>query len=318
MAKRFAALVLGMAACTAIAAADGWPAQPLRVVVPVPPGGGIDIVARVASAGLAQALGQPVVVENRPGARGAIGTEQVAKAPADGYTLLVFSDALTIMPFVERKLAFEVPASFAPVSLLATQPLVLAVHPSVPARSLAEFIALAKDKPGGLALGTGALAHYLAAEYLQRSAGFVLMHVAYKGGPAAVTDLVGGQVPSTLTGQSPVISYARSGKVRPLAVTSTKRSAALPEVPTLAESGVPGIDLFEWIFMLAPANTPKDIVARLNAELAMALGAPEVTQRLAAGGFEAAPGSPQQLDAMIREALARWSKLIPQLHIQPE
>ena len=311
------ALVVGCALAVP-ALAQPFPARPVRVIVPVPPGGAIDIVARLGAARLAQALGQPFVVENRPGARGAIGAEAVAKAPPDGHTLLVFSDALTIMPFTERKLAFEVPASFAPVSLLATQPLVLAVNPSQPVNSVAELIAVARARPGGVTFGTGALAHYLAGEYFQKRAGFGMAHVPYKGGPAAVTDLVGGQIPVALTGQSPMLPYVRSGRLRAIAVTSKARSAALPEVPTLAESGVAGIDLFEWIFMMAPAGTPKSVVASLNAEIAKALAAPEVQQRLAAGGFEAAPSSPAQLEAMMRDALSRWGELIPKLDIRPE
>ncbi|MGE5638750.1 MAG: tripartite tricarboxylate transporter substrate-binding protein [Clostridia bacterium] len=311
-------LVVALMLASAARAAEPWPTKPVRVIVPVPPGGAIDIIARLISARLGESLGQPFLVENRPGARGAIGTEQVAKAPADGYTLLVFSDALTIMPFVERKLAFEVPGSFQPVSLLATQPLVLAVNPAVPAASVAELIALAKAKPGQITFGTGALAHYLAGETLQGAAGFEMAHVPYKGGPAAVTDLVGGQVPVALTGQSPMIGYARSGKLRPIAVTTRKRSAALPEVPTLAEAGVPGIDLYEWIFMLAPRGTPAEIVGRLNAQIGRALEAQDVRDRMAGGGFDAAATTPERLNDMILDSMARWGALIPKLHITPE
>ena len=298
--------------------ADAWPTRPIRVVVPLPAGGGIDVVARVMTTRLAAAFDQQVIVDNRPGARGVIGTEIVSKAAPDGYTLLVVSDLLTIMPFVERKLAFDVRTSFTPVSLLATQPLALAVNPSVPAHTVKEFIALAKAKPGGMAFGTGALGHYLASEYFMRVSGITVTHVPYKGGPAAVIELVGGQVPAALTGQSPMIPFARSGRIRVLAVTSKSRSAALPNVPTLAEAGIAGIDLFEWIFMLAPAKTPKEVTSRLNASLAQALGAPEIREKLQAGGFEAAPSTPSHLDAMIRDALERWGKLIPDLNIKPE
>ena len=305
---------------SAIAAqgADVWPARPIRVVVPFVAGGGVDVVARITTTRLGAALGQQVIVDNRPGARAVIGAEIVSKAAPDGYTLLIVSDALTIMPFIERKLPFDVRRSFAPVSLLATQPLVLSVHPSVPAQSVRELIALAKSKPAALSFGTGAMGHYLAGEYLKKVAGFDMTHVPYKGGVPAVTDLAGGQIPVALTGQSPMIPFARSAKVRVLAVTSKSRSAALPNVPTLAEAGVAGIDLFEWIFMLTPAKTHKDIVGRLNGEVAKALAAPELKEKLGSGGFEAAPSTPQQLEAMISEASERWGKLIPELNIKPE
>jgi tripartite-type tricarboxylate transporter receptor subunit TctC len=299
-------------------ASEPWPVKPIHVVVPLPPGGGVDVVARLVSGSLTAALGQPVVVENRAGARIVIGTDWVAKSTPDGYTLLVLSDAFTIMPFLERRLPFDVRTSFAPVALLATQPLVLAVHPSVEARSVGEFIALAKSRSGALPLGTGAMGHYLASEYLKKTVGFETTHVPYKGGVPAVIDLVGGQIPSALTGQSPMIPYARSGKIRPLAVTTKVRSAALPDVPTLAEAGIPGIDLFEWIFMLAPADTPKAVVSRLNAEIGKFLGTEDVRAKFATGGFEPAPTTPERLGAMIDEALARWGKLVPQLNIQPE
>lgn len=316
------AVLLSMAAClTSVFAAQGpdaWPARPIRIVIPFVVGGGVDAVARITTIRLGAVLGQQAIIDNRPGARAVLGAEIVSKAAPDGYTLLVVSDALTIMPFVERKLAFDVRGSFAPISLLATQPLVLAVHPSVPAHSVKEFIALAKAKPGGLTFGTGALGHYLVGEYLKKVAGFDMTHVPYKGGAPALIDLAGGQLPATLTGQSPVIPFARTGRVRALAVTSKSRSAALPNVPTLAEAGVAGIDLFEWIFMLAPAKTPKAIVSRLNSELAKALATSDIKEKLQSGGFEAAPSTPSQLDAMIREALERWGKLIPELNIKPE
>ncbi|MFN2643939.1 MAG: tripartite tricarboxylate transporter substrate-binding protein, partial [Burkholderiales bacterium] len=249
-------MLLGALAVSAAAQAPSWPAKPIRVVVPVPPAGAVDIVARIAASGLSGPLGQPVIVESRAGARGVLGTELVAKAAPDGYTLLVTSNAFMVMPFVERKLPFDVLTSFAPVSLLATQPLVLAVHPAIAVHSVNEFVTLAKSRPVGISFATGALGHYLAAEYFRRLAGFDMTHVPYKGGPAAVNDLVGGQVPVALTGQSPMISYARSGRIRAIAVTSKQRSTALPEVPTLAESGIPNIDLFESILMMAPAGTP--------------------------------------------------------------
>jgi len=288
------------------------------VVVPAAPGGGIDAVARISTGRLGTILGQQVIVDDRPGARGVIGVEIVAKAAPDGYTLLVFSDALTVMPFVERKLAFDVRTSLTPVTLLATQPLVLAVNAAVPAQTVKEFIALAKAKPAAVAYATGAFGHFLAGETLKKVAGFDMTHVPYKGGAPAVIDLVGGQVPAALVGQSPILPFARSGKVRVLAVTSKSRSAILPNVPTLAEAGVAGIDLFEWIYMLAPARTPGRIVSRLNRELANVLSQSDIKEKLGAGGFEPAPTTPQQLAGMINEALDRWGKLVPELNIKPE
>jgi tripartite-type tricarboxylate transporter receptor subunit TctC len=192
------------------------------------------------------------------------------------------------------------------------------VYPSVPAQSVQEFIALAKAKPGGVSFGSGAVGHHLVGEYLKKVAGIDMTHVPYKGGAPAVFDLAGGQLNAVVVGQSPVLPFARNSKVRVLAVTTKSRSAALPNVPTLAEAGIAGIDFFEWIYMLAPARTPKEIVARLNTELAKVLAASDVKEKLAAGGFEAEPSTPQQLDAMFVETLERWGKLIKELGLRLE
>lgn len=314
-------LVLG-ASCTSFAfgtpAADKWPTRPVRMVVPFVAGGGVDSVARVTAHALGGALGQQVIVDNRPGGRGLIGVETVAKAAPDGYTLLVVSESLTLMPFVERNLPFDVRRSFAPVSLLATQPLVLAVHPSVPAQSLKEFIALAKAKPGTISYGSGGFGQHLTGEVLKKTAGFDMTHIPYKGGAQAVIDPVGGQVQAAVLGSFPLLPFVRTGKVRILAVTSKSRSHLLPNVPTAVEAGVPGIDLYQWIFMLAPAKAPKETVSRLNAEVGKALAAPDIREKLSTTGFEAAPGTPQQLETTIREALERWGKMVPELNIKPE
>lgn len=295
-----------------------YPSRPIRIVVPFVAGGGVDSVARLTTTPLSVALGQQFIVDDRPGGRGVIGVETVAKAAPDGYTLLVVSESLTIMPFVERNLPFDVRRSFAPVSLLATQPLTLAVHPSVPAHSVKEFIALAKAKPGGLAYGSGGFGQYLAGEWLKKVAGFDMTHIPYKGGTQAVVDLVGGQLQAAVLGQSPLLPFARSGKVRVLAVSTKSRSTALPNVPTFIEAGIIGVDVYQWVYMLAPVKTQKEILARLNAELAKALTMPDVKEKLQSVGFDAAPSTAQQLDAMIREALERWEKLIPALNIKPE
>jgi tripartite-type tricarboxylate transporter receptor subunit TctC len=320
IARIFAALALLAAslslAAFAASAPDAWPTRPIRVIVPFVAGGGVDSVARISVNRLGTALGQQVIVDNRPGARGVIGVETVSKAAPDGYTLLVVSESITIMPFVERNLGFDVRRSFAPVSLLATQPLVVAVHPSVPAQSLKELISLAKSRPGALSYGSGGFGQHLVGEVVKKLGGFDMIHVPYKGGAQAVIDLVGGQLQAAVLGSSPLLPFARSGKVRILAVTSKSRSAALPNVPTLAEAGMPGIDLSQWVFMLAPAKTT--VVQRLNAEVNKTLALPEVKEKLESAGFEPAPGTPQQLEVMIREALDRWGKLIPELNIKPE
>lgn len=312
------AVMLGVLLAGVAHAQQKYPTRPVRVVVPFVAGGGVDSVARITTNGLGPALGQQVIVDNRPGGRGVIGVETVSKATSDGYTLLVVSESLTIMPFVERKLAFDVRRSFAPVSLLATQPHVLAIHPSVPAQSVKEFIALARARPGALSYGSGGFGQHLAGEWLKKAAGFDMTHIPYKGGAQAVIDLVGGQLQAAILGQSPLLPFARSGKVRILAVSTKTRSLALPNVPTLAEAGITSVDVFQWVYMLAPANTQKEIISRLNAELTKALAIPDVKEKLQSAGYEAAPSTPQQLDAMIREALERWAKLIPQLNIKPE
>ena len=312
----FAAL---LACGSAIAAqSDTWPVRPVRVVVPFVAGGGVDAVARIVTQRLSTALGQQVIVDNRPGARGVIGVDTVAKAAPDGYTLLVVSESLTVMPFVERNLPFDVRKSFAPVSMIGTQPLVLVVHPSVPAQSLKELIALAKAKPGALSYGSGGFSQHLTGEVIKKVGGFDMTHIPYKGGAQAVIDLVGGQLQAAVLGQSPLLPFARSGKVRILAVTARSRSTALPNVPTLAEAGIAGIDLFQWVYMLAPARTSRDIISRVNAELAKALAMADVKDRLQTAGFDATPSSAQQLDTMIGEAVQRWAKLIPELNIKPE
>jgi len=311
-------LFLSAVTCATGWAADSWPSRPIRIVLPFVAGGGVDSVARITATRLGGELGQQVIVDNRPGARGVIGVETVSKAAPDGYTLLVVSESLTVMPFVERSLPFDVRRSFVPVSLLATQPHVLAVHPSLPANTLKEFIALAKARPGALSYGSGGFGQNLVGELLKKSAGFDMTHIPYKGGAQATIDLIGGQLQAAVLGQSPLLPFVRSGKVRILAVTSKSRSTQLPNVPTLAEAGVAGIDLFQWVYVLAPVKTQKEIVLRLNADLAKVLAAPEARDRLQLAGYDAAPSTPQQLDAMIRDALERLGKIIPELNIKPE
>jgi len=295
---------------------EAWPAKPIRLVVPATPGGAIDIVARTTGERLAAALGKPVIVDNRAGGEGTIGLDAVAKATADGYTLAVVSDAITVLPFVHKNLPFDVQTSFSPITLAATQPRVLAVHPSVKATSFREFVALAQARPGTIACASGSAAHRLTAELLKKMAGIDLIHVPYKGGAPAIVDLIGGQVPSALTGLSPVLPQARAGKLRMLAVTSAARSPLVPDVPTLAESGLVGFDVYEWIMVLAPARAPKDIMNRLNNELGNILTQPSVRSRFEAASLEPKPTSPREAETLMRDGSARWAQLIKELGLR--
>lgn len=297
---------------------QSYPSRPIRLVVPFAPGGGNDVVSRVVAERLTVALGQQVVVDNRPGAAGTIGYDAVAKASADGYTLVTAAGNVTILPSVYRKLSFDPQTSFAPIILMSMQPFVLAVHASVPAANFKEFVTLAKAKPGTLSFatpGAGTFQH-LSGELIKKLTGIDIIHVPYKGGGQAIVDLTGGQVPAAVLGSSVVIPQARAGKVRILAVTSGVRSAALPNVPTLAESGLSGFDVYQSLSLLAPARTPQEIITRLNGEATKILMQPAVRERLEAAGFEARTGSPKEVEVLIRDGQARWGKLIRELGLK--
>jgi tripartite-type tricarboxylate transporter receptor subunit TctC len=294
---------------------QSYPSRPIRLVVPVAAGGANDLVARVVADRLTVGLGQQVVVDNRSGGAGTIGLEAVANAAADGYTLVAFSDSITILPSINRKLSFDPQTSFAPIILMTTQPLVLVVHPSVPAANFKEFVALAKSKPGTLSLATGGASQHLTSELMKKLAGIDTIHVPYNGARAMV-DLIGGQVQVAVLGASTVRPQARAGKARILAVTSGSRSAALPDIPTLAESGLSGFDIYQWIGLFAPAGTPTGIVTRLNGEATKVLLQPAVRERLEAAGFEPRTGSPREVEVLIRDGRARWSKLINELGLK--
>jgi tripartite-type tricarboxylate transporter receptor subunit TctC len=313
------AALLAVALCVLPAYAQSWrPEKPVRLIVGYVPGGAADVVSRLMAERLSAVLGQQVVADNRPGATGTIAYELLAKSASDGYTLATVGDTATILPFIYRKLTWDPRTSFAPVSLMTTQPLVLAVHASVPAASMQEFVALARAKPGFYVFGSSGTGNsqHLAGELIKKAAGINMTHVPYKGGGQAIVDLVGGQIPVAVLGSSPVIPYHRAGKVRILAVTAKKRSAALPEVPTLAEVGIAGIDVSQWLSLAAPAKTPQNIVARLNAEIAKILAAPATREKLQAAGFEPTPSSPQELAAMYRDGMARWGPLVKELKLE--
>jgi tripartite-type tricarboxylate transporter receptor subunit TctC len=304
------------------AAAQGavWPDKSIRLVVPFFPGGATDLIARNMADGLGAALGKSIIVDNHPGATGTIALDMVAKAAPDGYTLVTVTDVITLLPLAYRRLSFDPRTSFAPVSLIATQPLVLAVNASLPVRTVKQFFALAKAKPGSLSFGTSGTgtAQHLSGELIKKLAGIDMTHVPYKGGGQAIIDLVGGQIPAAVLGSSTVIPHTRTGRVRILAVTSRQRSGVLADVPTLAESGLADFDVSQWSALLGPAGLPQDIVRRLNAEVAKILAMPSMREKLMSAGFEPAPSSPQQLQAIIEQGMERWDKLIKELQIKIE
>ena len=297
------------------AAAQSWPSRPMRLVVPYVPGGATDLVSRIVGEQLTARLGQQVVVDNRPGATGTIAFTGVAAAEADGYTLVTTADSLTVVPFSYKNLKFDPRSSFAPVSTMSTQPLVLAVHSAVPARNVKEFVALAKTRSLSFATsGTGTSQH-LSGELIKKMTGIDMVHIPYKGGGQAIIDLSGGQVPAAVLGSSTVIPQHKAGRVRILAVTSKKRSAVLQDVQTLDESGLKGFDVYQWTAMLAPAKTPKAVISRLNTEINAILKHPAARDKLLAAGFEAQPSSPEEVSKLIADGMTRWGNLIQELKL---
>ncbi len=304
--------VAGVALAGGAAAQPQYPGRPVRLIVPFPPGGGTDTLARILGQKLTEALGQQVVIDNRPGAGTNIGAEIAAKAPPDGYTVLMGNIAHAINVTLYAKLSYDLVRDFAPVTLLASTPNILVVHPSVPARSAKELIALAKARPGQLdyaSSGGGSSAH-LAAELFNSMAGVKMTHVPYKGGGPAVIALVGGQCSVGFATTPSVLPQVKSGKLRGLAVTSAQRSASTPDLPTLSEAGVPGYDAGTWYGLLVPTGTPKEIIARLHAESTRQLRQPDVRERLDATGFEPIGNTPEEFGAYIRSEIEKWSKVV--------
>jgi tripartite-type tricarboxylate transporter receptor subunit TctC len=313
-----AALVAALVASAQ--AAQPYPSRPVRWVVPFAPGGSTDTLARTIAEPLARALGQSVVVDNRPGANGNLGMEIVARAVPDGHTIVLgYIANLAIAPSLYPKLAFDPVKDFAPVTQLASSPNVLVAHPSVPAKNLKELLALAAV-PGRIHFASAGVASvgHLAGELLNQRAGAKMTHVPYKGSGQAVSDLLGGHVQVMFSGFSSTMPHIRSGRLRPLAVTGPKRSDALPEVPTIAEQGFPGLEATAWYGVLVPARTPKPVVARLNAEVVGALGTPQVRQRLEALGFEIVGSSAEAFGAYIRSEIAKWEKVVRASGAKPE
>ena len=304
------ALFASVSASTAVAA-DNYPSRPIRVIVPSPPGGGNDIMARIGAQRLSEAWSRPVIVDNRPGAGGAIAFETVAHADPDGYTLLLGSTNLTVLPDI-TKVAYDPIKDFVPVSLMSTAMNILLVHPAVAANSTKDLIALAKAKPGQLTYASSSVAtsSHLAAEMFCMQAGIKMLHVPYKGAGPALTDLMGGQVQSLFANPAASIAHVRSGKLRALAVTGEKRSTIMPEVPTVAEAALPGFEASTWWGILAPAKTPNVIVMKLNDELAHALTQPEALNRIAALGADVVGGPPQKLADHLQAEIPKWRRVV--------
>jgi tripartite-type tricarboxylate transporter receptor subunit TctC len=313
-------LLAAFALCACAAAcAQSWPARPVRLVVTYPPGGTVDITARIVQPKLSEFLGQPVVIENRGGAGGAVGTEAVARSAPDGYTFLYTLSSHTINPFL-YKLNYDVERDFVPVSLVVSAPQLIAANLDAP-KSLKELVAAAKERPGFYAYaspGAGTPGH-VAAELLKLRTGINLVHVPYKGGGPAVTDVIAGQVPYLFLTASAAFSFTRSGKLRALAVTTRRRTAAAPDIPTVAEElGLPDYDVDSWCAMFAPARTPADAVARMHKDLVRVVHLPEIRQKLLEQGADAVGSSPEELDRIVKAELKTWAAVIRDAGIKPE
>ena len=306
-----------MAACLAAiaftsAAQAQYPAKPVRLIVPFPPGGGTDAMARVLAPKLADGLGQQVVIDNRGGAGATIGTEIAARSPADGYTLLLMTVTNAVGMGLYPNLKYDLVRDFSPVTRLATTPHVLVVHPSVPVKTVKELVALAKARPGQLVYsssGSGTVSH-LAGEYFGFLTGTKMLHVPYKGGGPSVTALVSGEAAVGFATMPSVLGQLKAGRLRGIAMTTAQRSASLPDLPTVTDAGIAGYDVGSWYGLAVPAGTPKDIISRLHAETIKLLALQDVKDRLAAGGFEIVTSTPEQYGEFVRAEVERWAKAV--------
>ena len=302
-----------LAGASSAFAQPAYPAKPIRFIVPFAPGGGNDLIGRTIAQKLNEAWGQPVIVENRTGASGNIGTDFVAKAAPDGYTLLVgYVGNLAINPFLFSKLPYDPVRDFTPITLAAAFTNLLVVHPSLPVQSVKELVAFARARPGQLnyaSAGVGAVGH-MAAELLATVAQIRIQHIPYKGNGAAIADVLGGQVPLIFSAPGAVIGPVRAGRLRALATASARRPPGLADVPTFAEAGFPGVEATGWFAMMGPAGMPRPIVERLNAEIVKSLAVPEVSTRLANAGYDPATTTPEQLGEMIKSELVKWGKVV--------
>jgi tripartite-type tricarboxylate transporter receptor subunit TctC len=309
------ALVFGGAA-----AAQSFPSKPLRIVVTYPPGGGADLVARLIAPKMAEALGQPVIVENKPGASGQIGAAEVARAAPDGYTLMLDASSYAVNPSLYQKLPYDPAKAFTAIAVIVRFPNVLVVTPGFPAKDVKDLIATAKGKPGSISYassGNGSAQHLAGALFGQR-AGVDITHIPYKGGGPALNDVIGGQVPIFFANMASSLPHVKGGKLRALAITGSKRSPALPEAPTMSEAGVPGYEVYEWNAIFAPAGTPADVVARIADATARAVQAPEFRERIAALGGELTGFGPAESERFVRGQTELWGKVVREGGIKVE
>ncbi len=316
---RLCAFICGLILPLAGAAADNYPNRPIRFIVPLTAGAGSDTTARAVAQKLGAILGQQVVVDNRPGASGNIGLELAAKSPPDGYTVVLVSASNTVNPAL-IKTPFDLVRDFSPVSQLTAQPYALTVHVSVPAKTVREFIELARARPRMLTYGssgTGGLSH-LASELFAQMAKIEWIHVPYKGGAAAINDLLGGQINAQFTTIIGTTQHVKAGRMRWLAISTAQRSRAAPDLPTIAEAGVPGFDVGGWYGVLAPARTPPAVVVRLSNEINNALKAPDVGERFAADGSEPIGRTPENFAAYIKSEIAKWAKVVRETGVRAE
>ena len=319
--RRFAALSLALtiAAAGGVAHAQTYPTKPIRMINPFSPGGSLDLVARLLAKTMSADLGQPVIVENKPGAGGTIGVEQVAKSPPDGYALLIVQSSISINPTLQRKIGYDPVRDFAPISKVSSYMFFLVAHPSLPARSVKQLIALARSKPDEInyaSVGVGSGTH-LAGELFNYMTGVRMMHIPYKGTGQALPALLGGQV-AVHFGSTTVVPYVKEKKLVALGVTGAQRSEAVPDVPTIAESGIPGYEVTAWNALFAPAGTPTPIVNRLNALVKKAMEQPEAKAVMEAQGLDTTLSTPAELGALVKTELVKWAKVIKAAGIKPE
>ncbi len=315
---KFLALV-ALCAAAAGACAQAYPSKPIRMVVGFPPGGGNDIIARMVGSKMQEAWGEPVLIDNKPGANSIIAAEYVAKSAPDGYTLLVnATGGMSVNPVLYTKLPYDPLKDFVPISMVGIFPLVLVVHPSLPAGSVTELVAYARANPGKLDYSAGSTAFQVATEMLKQMTGTDIRHIPYKGSAAAIAAVIAGDVQMTIVDTLPLAAQIKAGKVKALGVTSAKRAASMPELPTVAESGVPGYEMVLWIGVFAPAGAPREIVSKLNAEIVRIVRLPDIRAEFAGMGVDPVGNTSEQMAEWIRREIARFGPVVKAANIQAE